>query len=331
MRTRAPMGAHAQLKGNHAMTTMQCLLMIVIPPLTALVAQAQSTPPPAQPEIRVLSLTHMDERAALTAIKDLGLPAQVAAAGEGRLALSGEPAMLDQIERMLSKLDAPQATADQAPATYMLPLNGVDPTHIRELLGTLLRSPRARFGIDPVNRVLALNGSDAEYAAVQTMIKNMARPTDPVTLQLFFLSDAPPGDAQTKTAPRDLEPVLAPLADSGFANLHPFASMVVVAAEGEEFELAADVSGNTEPAFRHNIQTSGRVVRVPDRDLIGLELQARMLGNPESGNKIHTWFQVHTAISTEPGKYVVLAAAPAHTGGARTIVLVVRALRTAPP
>jgi len=307
--------------------------------LPAAIAQEQPErrlpPLPEDWATRVVNLAHLDAYEAAGAIEKLRLSATAAAMSETTLVLRGTPDALKMIvDDMLTALDMPKDAGSSRMETVLLPLGNIRTETLMPALSTVTRGTSTRVAIDEATRVLVIRGTSDAIAEMKTLVEQLDKPSQPLTLQFFFIR-ANVKDIEEDEAtplPSALASVGKVLKDNGLRNPSLITPIIVVAEQGQEFKSdsllrAVYDEGTLEESL--SFEVSGRAGLQSKDNRVHVDVRARIRGNyVDVGGGVaagDTHFDASTMIAAKLGSYTVLAAAPSSTALGDTIALVIRA------
>jgi hypothetical protein len=292
--------------------------------------------------IRTIPLSHVSSQAMRGAIWELGLPVSVTATGQNTVIVHGGESDVERVKQLVAMLDAAPTAAGAMMTTEFLRLRHRPPGDVMAVLEGLLARSSAQFGLggpaqrlafDERNRTLVLRALPDEISAVKEVLGELDRPGRTYTLQFFFVrAGIGARDSSGEPAiPKDLQPVLDPLVQSGFSNPSLLAPLVVFADDGERFESQSELnsSGSESREERVRIQVEGRILSLGTGDSVQLDLSAALHGSYSlrKENDGRTLFELKTTVVAREGHYTVLAAVPVSTLSGNAVALVVRATR----
>lgn len=322
---------------NDRMKCGRYAAMLVLLISTAALAQSKNVQNREQPKLtRVISVSHVHPESlaeAINAIASRGEnPASVYAKAidHRRLLLHGYPAAMDEaMMHVVGPADQPQTSAGAGDDVEVIPLGNAPSPALPSMLETFANKfTDADFAIDAASRTIVVRADAKTRQNVRRLLAEIDRPSPPIMLEFYFLSGRAGGGSKEGNLPNELGGVANALSASGIGSLSLLAPLRTSVVSGEDFSIAArrhpDAGTNETQVLDFEVRGMGTLSEKPARCTI--ELQADV--HPVDDSTPRTRFELRTALTTKLGEFSVLAAGPAMTDAADTIILVVRATPT---
>lgn len=294
----------------------------------------QATKPDSEPalSIKVVQLNHLDAHSAAEVLKNIGLPLAVAALDENRLVLRGAENDIDgAIKQVLTAMDVPQAGADGSTGAHLFQLRNIPSGLLLHMLETATAGARARFALDPANRVLVVNAPTSEQETVRLLLDQLDRESPPLTMQFYFIRGAlsPGKEEKVELWPAGLSSVAKALREIGMSHLELLAPMIVRTDSNWEFfsqgtlRRQASEEGRSENL---NLEVKGTSRLLGDAKTVQLKLEASLRGDfvKDAADAGKAAFNLQTTITAKLDDFVVVSASPTTTSEGDAVALAVR-------
>lgn len=321
---------------NERMKTWRFAAMLMLGVSAAALAQ-DTNAQKQQPKLtRVITVSHVRPESLADAINAIASRGEdptaiyAKAIDHQRLLLFGYPTAMDAaMMHVVGPADQPQTASVAGDDVEVIPLGNAPSPALPSMLETFANKfTGADFAIDAVSRTLVVRADAQTRQNVRRLLAEVDRPSPPIMLEFYFLSGTMGGGSPEGKLPNELAGVAKALSASGIGSLSMLAPLRTGVVSGEDFFVAArrqpDASKDGKQVLDLEVSGVGTLSERPARCTI--ELQAQV--HPVDDSTPRTRFELRTALTTALGEFSVLAAGPATTGSADTIILVVRATPT---
>jgi hypothetical protein len=269
---------------------------------------------------------------------------------------------LEELSKFLMTYDVPAGEpASAATETVLLQPTYRRATELLDLLKPV-SSRAASISIDPERQTIVVHGPKSQVQTISEVFERLDQPQPSLGLSFYFITsggpvfqtlEVPKGamkgrDADDKATekkqvkvsvvspsllpgavlmaqplPKELEPVVAELADKGFEQAALLAAVVVRTEASAKFNASGALAGSAGVG----LNVSGRASLEKDKKLAHLQIQANVTGEKLRSPKGQRFalFEVETAVTAPLGDYVILASAPSGAGTGESIAVVLRA------
>ncbi len=236
---------------------------------------------------------------------------------------AGSAASVQEAQRLVEALDVP-ADETSEEEVFMVRLKHRDAEDVARQIATTLAGSDIRVSADSALATVIMQGPRAAISGAQRIVSQLDSAPTTVNLELAFFHADINDDGTDAIIPPDLAEVAKEL--KRFGGLELLGRMSTIAVEGEKFQIQGAIAGDVDVATQVEGVLAGTV-----GDAIKIRLNARLKmessgGGGEQGKterrSRRPVFEIETAVTTEPGAYVVLGSAPTGWGPGESAILV---------